>query len=244
MVERLVVFAHRGACRQAPENTLDAFRIARELGADGVELDVHRSADGELVVHHDAAAVGIGLLLDRTLAEIRAARPDIPTLAEVFGVLRPLHPLGGLLVNVEIKCCGWDADPDPEHFVARRVVELVRELGATARVVVSSFDLSHIDAVRSMAPEIATGFLIHGHDPTAAVPVCVERGHLWLHPDWGNLSLNLEACVKAARSAGVKLNPWTVDDPEVIQRFAAAGVDALITNDPALALQSLSPPGG
>lgn len=225
-----LVVAHRGACRRAPENTLDAFRIARELGADGVELDVHRTSDDALVVHHDAAAAALGLLVDHTVAEVRAARPDIPTLAEVFGVL------GDLLVNVEIKCCAWDPDPDPERRVARAVVDLVRDLGVTERVVVSSFDLGHIDASRALAPEIATGFLVHGHDPVPLVARCAESGHTWLHPDWGNLAFRLDACVDAARAAGVRLDPWTVDDPEVIRRFFAAGVDAVITNVPEVAL--------
>lgn len=232
-VSRPLVLAHRGACLVEPENTLAAFTRALELGADGVELDVHGSADGELVVHHDAEADGLGLLAARSFAEIRATRPDIPTLAETFAVL------GGAIVNVEIKCCAWDADPDPDHIVAEAVVDLVRSLGVEASVVVSSFDLGHIDAVRATAPEIATGFLVHGHDPVSVVAVCAERGHAWLHPDWGNLSLHLDATVAAAQAADVKLDPWTVDDPDVIRSFAAAGVDALITNAPDKALAAL-----
>lgn len=232
-VSRPLVLAHRGACLVEPENTLAAFARALEMGADGVELDVHRSADRELVVHHDADADGLGLLGDRDFGEIRAARPDIPTLAESFAVL------GGALVNVEIKCCAWDPDPDPEHTVATAVVALVRSLGIEASVVVSSFDLGHIDAVRDAAPEIATGFLVHGHDPVGVVAMCAQRGHAWLHPDWGNLSLRLDATVAAAKAEGVKLDPWTVDDPDVIRRFAAAGVDALITNAPDAALAAL-----
>ena len=230
---RPLVLAHRGACLVEPENTLAAFVRALELGADGVELDVHRSRDGELVVHHDADAAGVGLLVERSFAEIRAARPDIPTLAESFDVL------DGAIVNVEIKCCAWDADPDPDHVVARAVVDLVRSLAIEASVVVSSFDLGHIDAVRESAAEIPTGFLVHGHEPAGVVAVCAERGHAWLHPDWGNLARQLEATVAAARASGVKLDPWTVDDPEVIRRFADAGVDALITNAPDRALAAL-----
>jgi glycerophosphoryl diester phosphodiesterase len=229
-----LVLAHRGACLAAPESTLDAFRIALELGADGVELDVHRTRDGELVVHHDAEALSVGLLAAAPFSSIRSARPDIATLAECFEVL--VHGM----VNIEIKCCAWDPDPDPEHVVARLVVELVRDLGARDRVVVSSFDLSHIDAVRALDTDVATGFLIQGHDPTGVVDVCVERGHGWIHPDWGNLSLHLETCVAAAHAAHVRVDPWTIDDPDVMQRFAAAGVDALITNNPTLALTTLA----
>ena len=217
----------------APENTIAAFELALEQGADGIELDVHRSLDGALVVHHDADASGVGLLVAATFAEIRAARPDIPTLAETFAVT------GSHIVNVEIKCCGWDPDPDPEHTIAASVVELVRDLSLVDRVVISSFDLSHIDAVRALDDDIDTGFLVHGHDPTELVSLCAERGHRWLHPDWGNLVGRLERAVESAHAAGVRLDAWTVDDPLVMQRLAATGVDAFITNDPALALRTL-----
>src|SRR3954451_12355655 len=91
------VLAHRGAARVAPENTLEAFEAAGALGADGVELDVHRTADGALVVHHNADARGLGVLAERPAAEIRAARPEIPTLEEA------LDACAGMLVNIEVK---------------------------------------------------------------------------------------------------------------------------------------------
>ena len=108
------MLAHRGASRLARENTVEAFRRAREVGADGVELDVRRSADGIPLVHHDASASdGIGLLVARPYAEIRAAAPWLPTLDEA------LVACEGMLVNVEIKCSRWEPDADPEHVVAR-----------------------------------------------------------------------------------------------------------------------------
>src|SRR3989442_171546 len=79
------------------ENTLEAFTAARSLGADGVELDIHRSADGALVVHHDAAAPGLGVLAEHSLAEIRAVIPSVPTLDEA------LDTCAGMFVNVEVK---------------------------------------------------------------------------------------------------------------------------------------------
>src|SRR6188768_3753377 len=104
MAARPLVLAHRGACRQAPENTLNAFARARALGADGVELDVRRSADGVLLVHHDATAEPLGAFAALPFAEIRAARPSVPTLAEA------LDACAGLLVNVEVKCLPWEPD--------------------------------------------------------------------------------------------------------------------------------------
>src|SRR3989440_10064561 len=113
------VLAHRGARRVAPENTVEAFVAAGALGADGVELDVHRTADGALVVHHDADARGVGVLAERTEAEIGAARPEIPTLEEA------LDACAGMLVNIEVKNLPGDADYDPGGGVAGAGVALL-----------------------------------------------------------------------------------------------------------------------
>src|SRR4051812_6725756 len=121
MVSRPLVLAHRGASAQAPANTLEAFALARTLGADGVELDVRRTADDILVVHHDPDAAGIGLLADAEFATVRATLPALPTLAEA------LAQCEGLLVNVEIKCLPWEPDSDlPERQVLRAVIDQVR----------------------------------------------------------------------------------------------------------------------
>ena len=138
----MLVLAHRGANRLAPENTVAAMARAVELGADGVELDVHRSADGQLVVRHDAETP-IGALGDLTLAEIRGALGDVPTLAEVLDVCR------GRLVNVEVK------DPDPR--AADALVELLGRRSGADDVLVSSFDLPTVDRVRELGAAGAVG---------------------------------------------------------------------------------------
>src|ERR1700687_3544713 len=113
---RPLVLAHRGACRRAPENTLDAFRVARDLGADGVELDVRRTRDGVLVLSHDPVIDGFGLLVEHPFERRRARVPSVPTLEEAFDAL------AGMLVNVEIKCFPIEPDADPERLVVRGVV--------------------------------------------------------------------------------------------------------------------------
>jgi glycerophosphoryl diester phosphodiesterase len=226
--------SHRGASGVAPENTIVAFARAAELGADGVEFDVHRSADGVLVVHHDAELDGVGLVLHAPFVQLRAARPDVPTLAETLDACAGMR-----LVNIEMKCAAWDADPDPERLVARGVAAEIATRNLHDTTVVSSFDLTMIDDLRTIDASITTGWLIHGYDPVPAVARAHEHGHGWLHPDWGNLDAHLEETVAAARDAGVRLNTWTVDDPDTVRRFADAGVDALITNDPATALAAL-----
>lgn len=236
MGRRPLVLGHRGASRARPENTLAAFAEARAMGADGVELDARRTADERLVVHHDPRIDGFGLLFDQPFATLRAARPDIPTLAEA------LDTCAGMIVNVEIKCLPWEPDADtPDRAVARAVVDLVRSIGTVpvADVIVSSFDLGAIDACRAFAPEVATAWLTSGQDIAVAAPIAAERGHGWLNPDRVAALRASHADVAAAQRSGVRVGVWTVDEPDDITALAAAGVDAVITDVPDVALRTL-----
>jgi glycerophosphoryl diester phosphodiesterase len=230
------VLAHRGATAVAPENTLQAFVAASALGADGVELDVHRTADGGLVVHHDADAAGVGVLAERTQAEVRAARPEIPTLDEA------LDACTGMLVNVEVKNLPGDADYDPAEGVAKGVVELLSRLGRHDDVLVSSFNLASVDRVRELDPSIPTGFLmLVGMDPVDAADVAHEHGHDAVHPDVRALVDGAAiATVTRAHELGMTVNVWTVNDEDEMRRLAAAGVDAVITDVPDVARRVLA----
>ena len=229
------VLGHRGAPRVAPENTLDAFAAAAALGADGVELDVHRTADGELIVHHDADAPGFGVLAEHSLAEIRRARPAVPTLEEVLDACAGLH------VNVEVKNLPGDADYDPDDQGAVAVVDLLGARDGRDDVLVSSFNLSSIDRVHTLAPDLPTGFLtVVGFDPIDAVTAAHGRGHGAVHPDVRSLIGPVAgATVAHAHDLGLAVNVWTVNDPEEIRRLAEAGVDAVITDVPDQALAAL-----
>lgn len=232
---RPLVLAHRGARERAPENTLEAFAIALAQGADGVELDVHRTADGGLVVHHDAEAPTLGVLAHLTLDEIRAAAPEVPTLVEALDVC------AGRIVNVEIKNLPSDADFDPSERAAELVVGLLQDRARADDVIVSSFNLATIDRVRALDPSVRTAFLIAlGLDPLEAVELCVERGHAALHP--GVWLLADDAAVRivdAAHAREVAVSPWTVNDAAEVVRLARAGVDGLITDVPEVALAAL-----
>lgn len=230
---RPLVLAHRGACRRAPENSLAAFAWARELGADGVELDVRRSSDGVLVVHHDPQVEGLGLLRALPFSEIRRHRPGIPTLVEALGSLE------GLLVNIEIKCLPWEPDPDPEGEIAVGVVDLLHQRTGIDQVVVSSFDLATVGSVRLLDARVPTGWLTMGRPPAEALAATAARGAAWLHPDRVSALADPEGMVAQARELGVKLDVWTVDDPAEVRRLAAAGVDAIITNEPDVAIAAL-----
>ena len=228
-----LVLAHRGANRLAPDNTLAAFARAVELGADGVELDIHRTIDDQLVVRHDAGTPA-GLLAEMTSAEVREALPEVPTLAAALDVC------AGLLVNVEIKHVPSEGDPGPSDRVAQLLVDLVEERGRRDRVLVSSFDLSSIDQVRSLAPDLPTAWLTWGQDPLAALRVAESHGHRALHPDLRSVAdERADEAATRAHERGLELNVWTVNDPDELRRLAAAGIDALITDVPDLALHTL-----
>ena len=223
-----LVLGHRGASADAPENTLAAFDLAREQGADGVELDVRRCADGDLVLHHDAA-----LPDGRVVA--RTARIDlpssVPTLAEA------LDTCAGLLVNVEIKNSPFDPDHDPARTLADDVVALLRARGGQDRVIVSSFDLATVDRVKELDGTVATGFLTF-IDPLGpeSVQLAVDRGHDAVHPHEGTVDA---ALVTFAHDLGLQVNVWTVDDADRIVALAGYGVDGIVTNVPARARAAL-----
>jgi glycerophosphoryl diester phosphodiesterase len=224
MAHRPLVLGHRGASARAPENTVGAFALARELGADGVELDVRRTADDVLVVHHDPEVQGFGVIVGATFAELRAQRPAIPTLAEA------LAACGGLLVNAEIKCLPWEPDADADGRVARATVDMIVETGTEA--VISSFDLDQVDRVRGFGSGIPTGWLTHGQEVVAAARTAADHGHEWVNPDLRSALTAGAAGIGAAHAAGVRVSVWTVDDPDDARALAAAGVDIVITNTP------------
>ncbi len=238
MVAAPRVLAHRGANRVAPENTLQAFIAAGALGADGVELDVHRTADGALVVHHDADARGLGMLAERPEADIRAARPEIPTLEEA------LEACTGMLVNIEMKNLPGDADYDPGDGVAAAVVELLTRRSGRDDVLVSSFNLASADRVHELDASIPTGFLtLVGMDPVDGVDIADAHGHGAVHPDVRSLAGDAAgATIARGHEHGMAVNVWTVNGEDEMRRLAAAGADAIITDVPDVARRVFSTP--
>lgn len=239
MDHRPLVLGHRGASAARPENTLAAFAKARELGADGVELDARKTADGWIVVHHDPQVDGFGLIVEHGYAELRAVHPEIPTLVEA------LRACDGMVVNVEIKCLPWEPDADtPDRFAVHAVTEIVRGAtrgnGSGSDFIVSSFDIGAIDACRGFAPELVTGWLTSGQEVSVSAPVAIEHGHAWLNPDRVFALRAEKSGIAAAQELGLRVNVWTVDEPADMSALAAAGVDGIITNVPDVAVATLS----
>jgi len=189
-----------------------AFVEAERLGADGVELDVRRTSDGALVVHHDADVPGTG-----PIAGCRASGlpPYVPLLAEV------LAACSAMVVNVEIK-----SDGDGELPWA--VAELIGELEAGNRVVVSSFDPACLDVVHQVEPTVPTAWLLGWTaDPASSLGRALERGYEGVHPFVGRVD---ERLVEAAHGAGLAVRAWTVNAVEDLAKMVDLGIDAVITD--------------
>lgn len=241
-----LIFAHRGARRQAPENTLPAFLRAQELGADGVELDVQITADGQVVVFHDSkldrTTDGTGSLKDKTLAELLAFDAGssfdeafqgtlIPTLDQVFDSLAD-----DILINIELK------DFSLKTTLVDRVAERIRDHSISDRILFSSFNPFMLRRAKKLLPEIPVGYLYSEDLPLPlakgwlAVPIIGP--HEARHPHFTMVD---QAYMIWARERGYRVNVWTVNDESDILRMAALGVDSIITDLPDLALSLLSP---
>lgn len=211
------VIGHRGSPRDAVENTLDSFRKAILAGADAVELDVHLSADGVPVVHHDAelgrVVPGHGPVGERTAAELAAL--GVPTLD---AVLREVP----LPVDVELKADGLGAERLPAAVAA-----VVTRAGALDRVLATSFD-----------PFLAAAYAdLTGGEAGWVVPFPVAPEEVADFPRLRHVLLAHEAAtedvVAALRGAGRVVHAWTVNEPEEARRLVAAGVRGVITDRPA-----------
>ncbi len=221
------VIAHRGASEAFPENTLAAFRGAAALGADAVELDARRTADGAVAVHHDAVVPGVGAIVEHAAAALRRRAPWVPTLAEA------LEACTGMWVDVEVKNSPADPDWDPDDALVAQVLAGIEEAGRTETVLLTSFNPATIARARSLAPGLATGRLVEAAPLASAVSWAAAAGHAALLPHASALQgPAAREAAAAAHRAGIWLLTWTVDDPAEAVRLAAAGLDGIITNRP------------
>jgi glycerophosphoryl diester phosphodiesterase len=223
---RPLVFAHRGGSALKPENTIAAFDNGMAIGADGLELDVHLSADGRVVVHHDRALERTttlrGPIAARSAAELNAV--GVPSLDEVLG------RYGDARIIIEMKM--------NTAALAEAVVGAVRRAGAIDRVCLGSFGWRVLHAARRLEPRIATS--------AAREEVRWALYQSWLHwpltrvayggyqvPELsGRTRVVSRRFVDAAHAAGLAVQVWTVDTDEDAHRLLDWGVDALITDRP------------
>lgn len=214
--------AHRGAPREYPENTLPSFARAVELGADGIELDVHTTRDGVVVVHHDPvprATAANRRLAGRPIADLThdqlrgfsvAPGVGIPTLTDVLSLVGE-----AAVVYVELKGAG----------IERQVIDVIQE--STARCAVHSFDHAAVARAKRLAPEIRRGLLFsrRPRDPAASLQ---GAGALDAWPEWPLVDQDFMTSV---RRIGGSVIAWTVNDAAAARHLTSIGVDGLCTDD-------------
>jgi glycerophosphoryl diester phosphodiesterase len=226
--DRPTVLAHRGGSGPWRENTLEAFAGAVRAGADGVELDVRRAADGTLVVHHDAVISDAGSVHELRAGELPAW---VPTLADA------LATCAGAAVNVEVKNLPTDPGYDPDHRVASDLAAL---LGADhgdepwpSEVIVSSFWPETLAALRRADERagrgpVKLGLLVHPSlDPEAVLDDARQLGCVAIHPHHSTARPEL---VRQSHELGLAVVVWTVNDPRDLDAVVRAEVDVVITD--------------
>ena len=236
------ILAHMGASAYAPDNTLEAFALAVEMKADGIELDVHLSGDGEVVVIHDSTvnrtSNGTGEVKKLTLGELKAFNfygkfpekyPDakIPALGEVYTLLCPHKDF---IINVEIK-------PNNPLELADKCFELEKRYKMKGRIVYSSFDHFQLERIRTLDNSAVIAPLYH-FNMVKPWLYAANMGADAIHPHYEQLYL-LPEYVRECHARGIRVHPWTVNDEEDLRKLYAADVDAVITDKPDLARKVL-----
>lgn len=248
------VHAHRGGAGLAPENTLAAFRNALAIGADVLEMDLHVTIDGEVVVIHDPTldrtTTGHGFVRATTLADLRRldagswfharfAGERVPTLREVFDLVRASGN-GRVRFNIETKY--EPAVPPPPQDFEERVLRVIRGAGMAERVILQSFYYPSLGRMKALDRSILTAALRAAANP-AADPVAVVRA---ASADIYSPAASLVSgeTVDALHRAGIPIVPWTVDAPAQMERLLERGIgslpgDGIITNYPDRLIQVL-----
>lgn len=229
-------FAHRGFSGRYPENTMLAFEKAVEVGVDGIELDVHLSKDGEIVIIHDEAVDrttdGTGLVADLTLKELKQLDASatyvgvygvnrIPTLREYFELVKDTD----IVTNIELKT-GINEYPGIEE----KVLEMIDEFELADKIIISSFNHYSVMRFKRLAPEIPCGFLEESWIIDMA-DYATWQGVECLHPIYAAVT---ESYAKAAHEKGLLINTWTVNTEADMELMIDRGVNAIIGNYPDL----------
>jgi glycerophosphoryl diester phosphodiesterase len=242
--------AHRGGAALAPENTLAAFENALALPVDAIELDVHMSCDGHVIVFHDNSVErltnGKGNILDLDFAYLRGLNAaahfpggwpqpqQIPTLREVLDLAK-----GRVQVYIEIKTSRRGNKHGRYPNIAETVVSEVCQAGMLDQVLIMSFDWMVLPIVKAIGPAVQMGALVStdvwnpraDHALDTLIAQTADLGCQWINMD---SNLFRETMVAAVHARGFKLGLWTVNSERAMRRYAEAGVDSLTSDRPDL----------
>lgn len=236
-----IIFAHRGASAHAPENTIPSFELAVAQGADAIELDAKLSADGQIVVFHDATidrtTDGSGRLAQKTFADLRSLDAGsffsdqfrgtkIPTLDEVFEAV-------GKKIFINVELTNYAA---PRDTLVEKVCALVRKHGLEKSVIFSSFFAFNLKKAEGLLSDVPRGLLaLDGWTGAWARSFGFSFGeYAALHPYLTDVNPQQVSRVHQLKR---RIHVWTVNKPEDISRLRSWGVDGIFTDDPQLALR-------
>ena len=222
----MLKIAHRGAKAYEPENTLQAFQKALDLNSDGIELDVHVSSDGQIIVIHDETidrtTDGKGLVNDFTLAKLKSflidGKHQIPTLKEVFDLVNKK-----CLINIELKGLGT-----PSKVVALIEDYISEKNWNYNHFIISSFEWNMLEETSNLNPNIPIGVLTE-EDLSKALAFAEKIKAKAIHPDFQLLNENN---VLQMQDKGFLVLPWTVNSEEDIQKVKSYKVNGIISDNP------------
>lgn len=224
-----IIYAHRGASAELPENTLAAFERALDVGADAIETDAHMTRDGRIVLSHDPHRIA-----SQTLEQVRAWKADVPTLDEA------LERFPGVVFNVDAK------QTEPDMIPA--LLRVIHAAQATDRVRIASFSTRNLERARELGYEGETGmsakeiarvmFL-----PRAALRWVRVAGHAAQVPRRAyGVRFDTQGAIDRFHQLGLRVDFWTIDDPEEAKRLFAMGADGVMTDDPRRMCEALRGP--
>lgn len=240
-MKKVLIQAHRGASAYAPENTLPAFQMAVDMGADGIECDIHMSKDGQFVVCHDTTvdrvSNGSGAIADMTLREIKALDFGSSFSEKYRGVTAPtldemLVVVGGMkVINIEIKRFEHEMGLVQALTLFHGCLE---KHGVLDRVIVSSFDAEALSALKRLYPDMPICLLYS--KLRYACHKAEKMNCRAIHPHFVHLTA---ATVRRAHNKGMQVNCWTPNTEQEILSQIRLGCDGIITNYPDKALKLL-----
>lgn len=233
------IYGHRGSRTRRPENTMLSYRLAYEEGADGIEIDIRTTADGEIVISHDNSlkrCAGINMNISdlpwEVLSAIPVHCPDkfgdtfkntafVPRLVELFDWLKN----NDCLLNIEVK-----RQSDREYgYIEKKTLDMIEEYGLKDRVIFSSFDEYILLKLKELDPSVKT-FLLYDQPIIDAGKRATEMGHNGINP--GINAAEQYNDLEKAVEQGIEVNVWTVNDLHAALRLAAKGAAGIITDLP------------
>lgn len=241
-MSKSLVIAHRGANKYAPQNTMHAFKKAYEIGCDGFETDVHITKDGKIVICHnytiDETSNGKGKISDMTLDELKGydfgsyyskkyEDTQLPTLDEFLSFVETTDIS---VLNIEIK-----SPKEKETAIVKETIKAVKEHDLFDRLLISSFDPRLLIEAKTIDSKCKTGFLYSPKSPTLLQMIWRQLrftksiGCDAVHPHYSFVNKKF---VEDAHKMGIKVNPWTVNNPFIIDKLLSYGVDGIISDLP------------